>query len=407
MGRRSRPAPARSAVVVGAGLGGLAVAGALARTGWRVTLLERAGRLRAEPTALVLWPGGVRALRALGLGGGLAAIATEVPEGGLRRPDGRWLRQPDAPRPEPAVLVHAQDLHDALIAGLGDDVEIRTGVRVRRLLAGGTGGTGAAALPGGRPAVTDRETTWEADLVVAADGTDSALRPAVAAGSAPVSAGVTAWRAVIPWYRAPRLPADQPVGGETLGRGYRFMSASLGERGSAGASSRGGLYWRATTPGAPRPEPAATQLDLLRRWYAGWHRPIGELLAATEPGDLVQRELRALRPLPGRYAVPAGPGGVVLLGDAGHALADHLGLGACLAFEDAATLVTVARQAVPGPQLTTAIDAYDRLRRPRLARAVRVTGRLGVRGPAAELGPVRARRLRQAADVAAQWLPPE
>jgi 2-polyprenyl-6-methoxyphenol hydroxylase-like FAD-dependent oxidoreductase len=393
-------------VVVGAGLGGLAVAGGLARAGWQVTLLERADRLRAEPTALVLWPGGVRALRALGLGGGLAAIATEVPEGGLRRPDGRWLRQPGPPRPEPAVLVHAQDLHDALIAGLGDDVEIRTGVRVRRLLSGGAGGT-RTAVPGARPAVTDRETTWEADLVVAADGTDSALRPAVAAGSAPVSAGVTAWRAVIPWYRAPGLPADQPVGGETSGRGYRFVSASLGERGSAGASRRGGLYWCATVPGAPRPEPAATQLDLLRRWYAGWHPPVGELLAATEPGDLVQRELRALHPLPGRYAVPAGPGGVVLLGDAGHALADHLGLGACLAFEDAATLVAVARQAVPGRQLTTAIDAYDRLRRPRLARAARVTRLLGPHGPAAELGPVRARRLRIAADVAGQWLAPE
>ena len=35
----------RSAVVVGAGVGGLAVAGALTRTGWQVTLLERGNRL--------------------------------------------------------------------------------------------------------------------------------------------------------------------------------------------------------------------------------------------------------------------------------------------------------------------------------------------------------------------------
>jgi len=36
----------RSAVVVGAGMSGLAAAGALARTGWTVTLLERGDRLR-------------------------------------------------------------------------------------------------------------------------------------------------------------------------------------------------------------------------------------------------------------------------------------------------------------------------------------------------------------------------
>ena len=38
--------PCATAVVVGAGVGGLAAAGALARAGWHVTLLERADRLR-------------------------------------------------------------------------------------------------------------------------------------------------------------------------------------------------------------------------------------------------------------------------------------------------------------------------------------------------------------------------
>ena len=56
----------RSAVVVGAGIGGLAAAGALARTGWQVTLLERGDRLRGDSAALLLWPNGVRALHALG-----------------------------------------------------------------------------------------------------------------------------------------------------------------------------------------------------------------------------------------------------------------------------------------------------------------------------------------------------
>src|ERR1700754_2853278 len=76
----------RTAVVVGAGISGLASAGALARSGWQVTLLERGDRVRPGPTALVLWPNGIRALRALGLGDGLDAIATPLPESGGRSP---------------------------------------------------------------------------------------------------------------------------------------------------------------------------------------------------------------------------------------------------------------------------------------------------------------------------------
>ncbi|NJP32356.1 FAD-dependent oxidoreductase [Micromonospora thermarum] len=393
----------RSSVVIGAGIGGLAVAGALARSGWRVTLVERADRIRPEPTAVVLWPNGVRALHALGLGAGLDAIATPLPDGGVRRPDGQWLVQP---RPTPAdrmpVVVHREDLHDALIAGLGDGVELRTGVTVRTV----------RAESGARPSVGDGRHTIEADLVIAADGTDSVVRRQLAPEAAVVSSGSAAWRAVIPWYRAPRLPADTLPAGEVLGAGYRFVSASLGERGSSGASSRGGIYWVATAAGAPRPEPPETQLALLRRWYAGWPAPIADLLDATDPADLVQQEIRELRPLPRAYGFPAGPGGVVLLGDAAHAMPPHLGQGACLAFEDAATLAALLRES----RLPDAVVAYDRVRRPRAAAVVRQTrrmsavlqarGRLALRARDAALGTLSPRLLASAAASAAQWRPP-
>jgi 2-polyprenyl-6-methoxyphenol hydroxylase-like FAD-dependent oxidoreductase len=399
----------RTAVVVGAGIGGLAAAGALARSGWQVTLLERADRVRADRTALVLWPNGLRALRALGLGDGLDAIGTPLLDTGVRRPDGHWLVQPRARAVHRApVVVHREDLHDALVAGLGDRVDIRTGVTVRTVETG----SGNAD----RPAVTDGAQVYAADLVVAADGPDSAVRARVAPESTVVSSGCTAWRAVIPWYRAPRLPADRPVGGETLGAGYRFVAASLGERGSSGGSTRGGIYWVATAAGAPRPEPPATQLEFLRRWFADWPAPTADLLAATEPDDLVQQEVRELRPLPKAYALATGPGGVVLLGDAAHAMPHHLGQGACLAFEDAATLQAAVREAAPGRALRAAIETYDRQRRPRAATMVRQTrrmsavlqtrGRLALRARDAALGAINPRLLGSAATAAAQWRPP-
>jgi 2-polyprenyl-6-methoxyphenol hydroxylase-like FAD-dependent oxidoreductase len=394
----------RTAVVVGAGLGGLAAAGALARAGWQVTLLERADRVRPGRTALWLGPDGVRALRALGLGEGLAAIATPVPDTGVRRPDGQWLTPPGSQRDgaaEPPVVVHREDLHDALVAGLGD-TRIRTGVAVR----------GVRATPGERPAVTDGRQSVEADLVVAADGTDSVIRRRVAPESVAVSAGCVAWRAVVPAFRAPALPDGVLMAGETVGGGYRFVHAPLGRSGSA----RGGVFWVATAAGAPRPEPPATQLALLRRWFADWPAPVCDLLAATEPGDLVQEEMRELRPLPRGYGFPAGTGGVVLLGDAAHALPHHLGNGAGLALADAATLRETMAQAAPGPRLLAAVAAYDQICRPRTVRTVRqarradasaqARGRLARRARDAALGALPARLFDRGTGPAAPWHPP-
>jgi 2-polyprenyl-6-methoxyphenol hydroxylase-like FAD-dependent oxidoreductase len=394
----------RTAVVVGAGMAGLATAGALSRSGWQVVLLERGERVAAPPTALVLWSNGRRALESLDPDGGWSAIAAALPDGGVRRPDGQWLvaaRSRNGAGPAPAV-VHLEDLYDALVAGLGDRVEIRTGFDVTTVRAGRKQ----------RPAVSDGRTTVEGDLLVAADGIDSPVRRAVAPEAVAVGSGFAAWQAVIPGYRVPRLTPELAAGGETLGAGYRFVSIPLGER----AAGKGGVYWVATAAGAPRPEPPATQLALLRRWFADWHPPVGDLLAATHPDDLVPQEVRELRPLPRAYGFACGPGGIVLLGDAAHAMPHHLGQGACLAFEDAVTLRSLVAEAKPGEELRAAVETYSRLRRPRTTSVVRQTrrmsavvqarGRLALRARDAALNHMRPRILGHARGPA-DWTPPE
>jgi 2-polyprenyl-6-methoxyphenol hydroxylase-like FAD-dependent oxidoreductase len=386
-------------------MAGLATAGALARSGWQVVLLERGERVAAPPTALVLWANGRRALESLDPDGGWSAIASPLPDGGVRRPDGQWLVPPrgrNGAGPAPAV-VHLEDLYDALVAGLGDRVEIRTGFEVTTVRTGRKH----------RPAVGDGRSLVEADLLVAADGIDSPVRRALAPEAVAVGSGFAAWQAVIPGYRVPRLAAGQAAGGETLGAGYRFVSIPLGER----AAGKGGVYWVATAAGAPRPESPATQLALLRRWFADWHPPVGELIAATRPGDLVPQEVRELRPLPRAYGFASGPGGVVLLGDAAHAMPHHLGQGACLAFEDAATLRSLIVETRPGADLRTAVESYSRLRRPRTTSVVRQTrrmsavvqarGRLALRARDAALNHMRPRILGGHAHGPADWTPPE
>jgi 2-polyprenyl-6-methoxyphenol hydroxylase-like FAD-dependent oxidoreductase len=395
----------RTAVVVGAGMAGLATAGALARSGWQVTLLERGERITASPTAMVLWANGLSALRSVDPAGGWAGIASPLPDGGVRRPDGQWL-VPPRPRsvgaPVPAV-VHLEDLYDTLVAGLGDRVDVRTGVSVSTVRVG----------RGHRPAVGDGSTLFEADLLVAADGIDSAVRRRLAPEAGAVGSGFVAWQAVIPGFRIPTLPPEQAVGGETLGAGYRFVSMPLGER----AAGHGGIYWVATAAGAPRPESPATQLALLRRWFASWHPPVGDLLDATHPEDLVPQEVRELRPLPRAYGFASGPGGVVLLGDAAHAMPHHLGQGACLAFEDAATLRSLVADVEPGPALVAAVAAYSRARRPRTTSVVRqarrmsavvqARGRLALRARDAALGSLRPRLLGHTRAATTDWQPPD
>ena len=343
----------RTAIVVGAGVGGLAAAGALARTGWRVTLLERGARLRADPDGLVLGANGLAALAALGVTG-LDALTAAVPHGGVRRADGHLLGSGGGLT---VRAVHRQDLYDALVAALGD-VDVHTGVAV----------TDIPELAR-RPVVTNGHSAWTADLVVAADGVDSAVRTALAPAARPVAAGQVAWRAVVPAYRAPALDAHV----EFLGRGLRFIATPLGGRGVA---------WTALAPGAARPEPPATQLDLLARWYATWPDPVAALVAATTPADLAQHPVTAL-PRPPRYGVPAGPGGFALLGDAAHAMSPHLGHGASLALEDAVTLAA----ALAAGDLHAGLAAYHRARWPRTAalsrRARRLAGLQSARGPLA------------------------
>jgi 2-polyprenyl-6-methoxyphenol hydroxylase-like FAD-dependent oxidoreductase len=155
-------------------------------------------------------------------------------------------------------------------------------------------------------------------------------------------------------------------------------------------------------------------LALLRRWFADWQAPVGDLLAATEPGDLVQQPGEELRPLPRRFGFPVGGGGILLLGDAAHVASPTLTQGACLALEDAATLRALVR--VPGQAIATVLQEYTTARRARVARVALVSrrldgvlqarGRLSVRARDAVLGRIPPRLLDRVAASSSQWSPP-
>jgi 2-polyprenyl-6-methoxyphenol hydroxylase-like FAD-dependent oxidoreductase len=193
----------RRAVVVGAGIGGVTAAGALAQAGWQVTVLERAPEMSEVGAGISIWPPALRVLDGLGIGDKLRGAASLSGSFGVRRPDGKWLVALDPSGFELPSLVHRAWLHEAILSSLPDRADVRTGVTV-------TGATtnGTLTTESGEPIC--------ADLVVAADGIKSVVRRELVPDGPPARyAGYTAYRGI-----APAGIVD--TGGETWGRSQRF-----------------------------------------------------------------------------------------------------------------------------------------------------------------------------------------
>lgn len=187
-----------TAVVVGAGVGGLATAIGLRRAGWTVTVLERRSRLERYGTAFGLHPTAQAALDRLGLGEALRARAVRYRSARIRRPDGKVLAALPLERVErkagrPELLISRPYLIDALLA----EPDRLGGTRI---------------VYGQR--LTDPDGLG-ADLVVGADGINSAVRTArfgTASGPRPV--GAVAWIGIAGY--------ETGVYGETWGAGRFF-----------------------------------------------------------------------------------------------------------------------------------------------------------------------------------------
>ncbi|GAA4927812.1 FAD-dependent oxidoreductase [Actinoplanes utahensis] len=336
------------AVVVGAGIGGLAAALALQRRGWEVTVCERASRLEPVGAGLAVAPNALRVLDALGVGERIRGLSALQGAAGIRRPDGGWISRTDATKAaerygEPVILVHRATLVDALTDGLAPGT-LRLGLPAGDVDAE-TGTVGTADGP------------LTADLVVAADGLHSAVRATLfPAHPGPVYTGVTSWRIVVPH------PDGTVIPSETWGAGRVFGTAVLGD---------GRVYCYATAP-APAGGRAADEKAEMLRLFGDWHEPIPALIAAA--AEVVRTDIRCLdEPLPRYHA-----GKVALIGDAAHAMTPNLGQGACQALEDALVL---ARHADDLP----AYSAARLARTTAVARASRRIARMaGLNGPLAE-----------------------
>src|SRR5689334_1144016 len=107
-----------TAIVVGAGIGGVTAAVALQRSGWEVTVLERADALGEVGAGISIWPGAAAVLAEFGVKGVEQVGALSGPMG-LRRPSGRWLVGAADLGVELPVMIHRAQLHELITADVG------------------------------------------------------------------------------------------------------------------------------------------------------------------------------------------------------------------------------------------------------------------------------------------------
>ncbi|WP_054004538.1 FAD-dependent monooxygenase [Cypionkella psychrotolerans] len=203
--------------ILGAGVGGLATALALAQKGAQVTVLEQADAIREIGAGLQISPNGAAVLRALGLSTVLDAASMRAQAVELRDGrDGDLVLRLDLARLRPQQgyhFLHRADLIDLLAkAARAAGVQIHLLQKIKTV-----------DLSGPRPRLTTTlGTESQPSLLIGADGLHSKTRAALNGKVAPFFTRHVAWRCIIA-----AEPDAAPVAEIHMGAGRHLVSYPL------------------------------------------------------------------------------------------------------------------------------------------------------------------------------------
>ncbi|MEN3363449.1 MAG: 6-hydroxynicotinate 3-monooxygenase [Burkholderiales bacterium] len=308
--------------IIGAGLGGTVAAILLQRAGYNVKVYEQAPQLVRLGAGINLDPHIMRIMRRLGVEDRLLAIGRASETRQSRDWDSGHVTFDTPVDKYPELYggnhfsIHRGDLQEALGAALEPGI-VELGKRLSHIEE--TGDVVRLSFADG--------THTEADLVIGADGINSRIREILLGPEAPTYTGAVAYRAVFPSALLGdlRLPDHCKWWSEER----YFLTYYL-------TRSRDEFYFMTMVPepdwGSDNFAPQEADMARVREHYVGFHPDVLQVLEACPAATRWPVLERAPFPFWSR-------GRIVLLGDACHPMAPHMGQGAAMAFEDAVVLV--------------------------------------------------------------------
>jgi 2-polyprenyl-6-methoxyphenol hydroxylase-like FAD-dependent oxidoreductase len=335
----------RTALIVGAGIGGLSAGLALRRAGWSVRIFERATSPRELGFGLVLAPNAIAALGELGVADVVLAraFAPSVARLEVRRMNGTVLKRAEIPPREalggPMAIALRPALHGALLDAVGLDA-----ISLRSDAARFTTAGDRVALQMANGEVA------EGDLLVGADGIGSVVRDALHPSEPPPrSSGIVAVRGAV---HGVMHHLGDLAGVYYLDRGVESAIVRASDT---------GIYWFVSLARELIPRDMRDPAAVLAHVAPGFDDTFQAITSATDD--------RRFDELLDRDPIPVwGHGRVTLAGDAAHPMLPHTGQGAAQAIVDAVTLGRLLGADAP---IEPALRAYERERQPRTATLLR------------------------------------
>ncbi|MBE1589618.1 FAD-dependent monooxygenase [Nonomuraea angiospora] len=338
-------------LVIGAGVGGLAVARELLAAGHQVRVYEQAPARRTGGKAMLIWSNGNAVLNDLGIG--LDGVGARIDRIDALTAGGRLRTSMDIAHAAGRFgfetrAIPRRHLLERLADGLPGDL-VRHGLACRGVIQGD--GQVTATFSDGS---TDR-----GDLLIGADGHHSVVRRHLWGDGAVRPATFGTWQGLS------RIDID-------LADTNRHLIIS-GREGACGLMPAGDglLQWWFDVRWSPAdPRPAAPLAELRRR-FGHWASPVPEVLAGATEDDLefFGHHWTKVRPAWGK-------GRITLVGDSAHIMPPTLGQGANQTLEDAWVLGRELAQGGDDPAVR--LRAYEKLRYPYIS----LVSRLARRNPA-------------------------
>lgn len=345
--------------VVGGGIGGLTFAIAMRHHGIDVDIYEQTNELREVGAAVALSANATRFYyHHWGMGEAFEEAAFEI--SALIYRDGKTGREIGRHAGGqtyrdmfggPYLGIHRAELQRILCAKVGMD-RIHLGKRLANI--DDTGEHVALHFTDGSKA--------EADIVIGADGTRSAVRNLMLGYEDYLYAGYSAFRGIVPVEKMPSMP-DPTAIQFWMGESGHCLHYPIG--GDRKGDINFFLVERTPTTWPVRQSTAHADDGEQLRLFKDWHPALVEMISSNTLKTVNERWGMVYRMVLGRWS----KGRVVLMGDAAHALVPHHGQGANQSIEDAVVLADCI--AAAGSQsIAETFERYERLRRGRARKVV-------------------------------------